>query len=140
MKASMQKLNEQGVAAAEFALVLPVLLLLLFGTIEFGMMMYGREVVTNAAREGARAGIVQGPNKPTGPQVEQIADTYLTGTGINPDNVDFAADQAGDGFARPDMLTVAVEYRYFFLIPYIPAMVGIPDPLIINTSVVMMHE
>lgn len=136
----MRKLNEQGVAAAEFALVLPVLLLLLFGTIEFGMMMYGREVVTNAAREGARAGIVLGPGKPGEGAVRNIANGYLTGTGINPAHVDFNPNQAGDGFARPDLLTVAVEYEYHFLIPYIPAMVGIPDPLIIQTQVVMMHE
>lgn len=136
----MRKLNEQGIAAAEFALVLPVLLLLLFGTIEFGMMMYGREVVTNAAREAARAGIVQGPNKPDAAALETIAEGYVSGTGINPDHVEFTPNQAGDGFARPDMLTVAVEYEYHFLIPYIPSMVGIPNPLVINTSVVMMHE
>ena len=57
----MTKLNERGAVAVEFALLLPVVLLILFGTIDFGMMMYGREIVTNAAREGARAGIVQGP-------------------------------------------------------------------------------
>ena len=54
----MKQLNERGVIAAEFAILLPVLLLLLFGTMEFGMMMYGREIVTNATREGARYGIV----------------------------------------------------------------------------------
>ena len=54
----MSKLNERGAVAAEFALLLPVLLMILFGTMEFGMIMYGREVVTNATREGARAGIV----------------------------------------------------------------------------------
>jgi Flp pilus assembly protein TadG len=62
----MNKLNERGAVAAEFALLLPVLLIILFGIIEFGMIMYGREIVTNAAREGARAGIVQGPPNRTG--------------------------------------------------------------------------
>ena len=66
----MKKLNERGAVAAEFAILLPVLLLIVFGIIEFGMMMYGREVVTNATREGARAGIVQGP--PSGPSGEII--------------------------------------------------------------------
>lgn len=42
----------------EFALVLPVLLLILFGIIEFGLVMFDQAVITNASREGARAGIV----------------------------------------------------------------------------------
>ena len=51
--------NESGSAAVEFALVLPLLLLVLFGTIEFGILMYDQSVITNAAREGARWGAVQ---------------------------------------------------------------------------------
>ena len=77
----MRKLNERGAVAAEFALLLPVLLTILFGIIEFGMIMYGREIVTNATREGARAGIVQGPPKLTTGAITTIADNYLTGTG-----------------------------------------------------------
>ncbi len=51
--------NQSGSAAVEFALVLPLLLLILFGTIEFGILMYDQSVITNAAREGARWGAVQ---------------------------------------------------------------------------------
>jgi Flp pilus assembly protein TadG len=51
--------NESGTAAVEFALVLPLLLLVLFGTIEFGILMYDQSVITNAAREGARWGAVK---------------------------------------------------------------------------------
>ena len=138
MMRRMHKLDERGVAAAEFALVLPVLLLLLFGTIEFGMMMYGREIVTNAAREGARAGIVQGPPKRTSGEITTIADNYLTGTGVNPADVAFTP--AGAGLSTPNTLTVTAQYSYNFLIPYIPAIVGIPNPLLITTQVVMRHE
>ncbi len=51
--------RENGSVAVEFALVLPLLLLILFGTIEFGVMMYDQAIITNAAREGARWGAVQ---------------------------------------------------------------------------------
>lgn len=44
----------RGAAAVEFALVLIPLLLILLGTIDYGYYFYLREVVTNAAREGAR--------------------------------------------------------------------------------------
>ncbi|WP_297457138.1 TadE/TadG family type IV pilus assembly protein [Ferrovum sp.] len=51
--------SERGVAAVEFAIIFPLMLLLMFGIIEFGTMMYDQIMVTNAAREGARWGSVQ---------------------------------------------------------------------------------
>jgi len=134
----MTKLNERGAAATEFALLLPVFLLILFGIIEFGMIMYGREVVTNAAREGARAGIVQGPPKRTAGDITTIANNYLTGTGINQADVTFTP--AGVGLASPNTLTVTAVYNYNFLIPYIPNVLGVPNPLVITTQAVMRHE
>lgn len=50
--------NQNGATAVEFAIVLPLLLVLIFGAIEFGLFLYNRQVITNAVREGARAGIV----------------------------------------------------------------------------------
>ncbi len=134
----MWKLNERGAAATEFALLLPVFLLILFGIIEFGMIMYGREVVTNAAREGARAGIVQGPPKRTVGDITTIANSYLTGTGVNQADVTFTP--TGVGLASPNTLTVTAVYNYNFLIPYIPNVLGVPNPLVITTQAVMRHE
>ncbi len=42
----------------ELALVLPLLIVLAFGMIEFALLMYNQQVITNASREGARQGIV----------------------------------------------------------------------------------
>ncbi len=134
----MRQLNERGAVAAEFALLLPLLLMILFGIMEFGMMMYGREIVTNAAREGARAGIVQGPPKRSAGEISTIIDNYLTGTGINPADVDLVP--TGAGLANPNTLTVSGTYSYSFLVPVIPTLVGIPNPLNIPISVVMRHE
>ena len=59
--------QRDGVAAVEFALVLPLLLLILFGIINFGTLMYDQAVITNAAREGARwASINAEMDKPSG--------------------------------------------------------------------------
>ena len=46
---------QQGASAVEFAIVLPLLLLFVFGIIEFGILLYNKAVITNASREGARA-------------------------------------------------------------------------------------
>lgn len=51
------KKNERGAAIVEFALVLPLLLVLVIGLIEFGWIFNGWIILTGAAREGARAAI-----------------------------------------------------------------------------------
>ena len=50
--------NESGQAIVEMALILPIVLLLICGTIETGWMCYNQIAITNLSREGARAGIV----------------------------------------------------------------------------------
>lgn len=47
--------NNGGASAAEFALVLPILLLLVLGTLQAGMMMFSYNVMVSAARDAARA-------------------------------------------------------------------------------------
>jgi len=50
--------NQKGTTAVEFAIVLSLLITLIFGIIEFSLCIFNRQVITNAAREGARAGII----------------------------------------------------------------------------------
>ena len=50
----MAKQNDRGAAAVEFAIVLPMLLLLLLGIMEFGRAYNVQLTLTNAAREGVR--------------------------------------------------------------------------------------
>jgi Flp pilus assembly protein TadG len=49
--------NQRGVAAMEFALVAPILLLIVFATIEYGWYLTHWLVTNNAATEGARAAV-----------------------------------------------------------------------------------
>ena len=72
--------EQKGVAALEFAIILPVLLLLTCGIIEFSVALYDKAMITNASREGARAGIVYAfdpnnagaPNQPLDAQITQV--------------------------------------------------------------------
>jgi Flp pilus assembly protein TadG len=48
--------NNKGVTALETAIVMPVFLLLIFGIIEFGLMMHVSSLVENATHEAARKG------------------------------------------------------------------------------------
>jgi Flp pilus assembly protein TadG len=47
--------REKGIIAMEMALAMPVLLLLIAGVIDLSMLYWEKHVITNAAREGARA-------------------------------------------------------------------------------------
>ncbi|TCD47231.1 TadE family protein [Chlorobium sp. N1] len=49
--------SQKGAVLVEFAFVLPVFLLLLFGMITFSVALYNKTVLTMATREGARTGI-----------------------------------------------------------------------------------
>ncbi len=54
--------DEKGQAMVEMALVLPILLLLLCGILDFGWLFYNQLSLNNAAREGARYAVVNTEN------------------------------------------------------------------------------
>jgi len=58
--------SDAGSELIEFAFVVWLLLILVFGIIDFSLALYDKAIITNAAREGARAGIVFAPVRPAG--------------------------------------------------------------------------
>jgi Flp pilus assembly protein TadG len=52
--------SARGAELVEFALILPLLLFVMLGLVDFGFMFQRFEVVTNAAREGARIAVLPG--------------------------------------------------------------------------------
>lgn len=62
----MREPSERGAAAVEFAILLPVLLMLVLGTIEFGRAYNAQITLTNAARDGVRVMAIA--NDPGGAQ------------------------------------------------------------------------
>ena len=72
--------RENGQAIIELALTLPLLLLVVLGIFDFGLMFQRYEVVTNAAREGARVAVL--PDYTLAHQSEVHAANYLASGGI----------------------------------------------------------
>jgi Flp pilus assembly protein TadG len=114
-----------GTAVVEFALVLPLLLLLVFGTINFGALMYDQSVITNAAREGARWAAVHSSatsgsscsnsfsSAPADPC--QVAYSYahnrlISFNGVRSPQVSFVA-VSGFGTGAPQAVTVTYSYK-----------------------------
>ena len=50
--------------------------MLLFGIIEFGIILYDKAMITNASREGARAGIVFDPDGISDSYIREVVKTY----------------------------------------------------------------
>jgi Flp pilus assembly protein TadG len=82
---------ERGAVAVEFALILPVLLLIVVGTIEFGRVYSQWQVYNGAAREGARCAAV-------------MASTFGECTSLT--DVQDRIDDASDPYADPPDATV----------------------------------
>ena len=76
--------NQYGAAIVEFAIVLPMLILLAIGICEFGLLWYNSQVIVNASREGARAGIVQLKYPPPPPGGTFYTDAEVRTLKINP--------------------------------------------------------
>lgn len=72
--------GEQGQAIVEMALTLPLLLLIVFGMFDFGLLFQKYEVVTNAAREGARLAVLT--TEYTTADAQSRALQYLASGGI----------------------------------------------------------
>jgi Flp pilus assembly protein TadG len=72
--------SEQGVELIEFALVLPMLLLVVLGIVEFGFLFQRYEVLSNAAREGARMAVLPGY---TEPDIDTRVVAYANASGVN---------------------------------------------------------
>ena len=118
-----------GAALAEFALVLPVLLIILMGIIEFGLLLYNQHIITNASREGARYGIVARAPRRTVGEIEAVVAAYCEdhlvtfGDGVPTTDVD-PDPTAGSLFG--DNLTVEVTFPYdFFVLPnFVASLIG----------------
>jgi Flp pilus assembly protein TadG len=67
--------TRSGASAVEFAVVAPVFFLVVLGIIEFGRMVMVQQVITNAAREGARIAVLDGS---TTVKVTQRVNDYLS--------------------------------------------------------------
>ena len=75
--------NRPGQGLVEFVLIAPLLLLLIFGLVEFARAWNIRHVITDAAREGARTLAVYDPAVDTD-SVETIVESALRAAGLDP--------------------------------------------------------
>ena len=101
--------RNRGAAALEFALVLPVLLLIVFGITEFGRAWMTKNIMTQAAREGARYGAVLNPFDAS--KVEQRVRESLVGASLEGEPTINVIGPSGD----PPAVTVIITGTFHIL-------------------------
>lgn len=130
--------TSRGQAILEFALITPLLLLFLFGIVDFAWVMNNKVVTVNAAREAARLGA-------TGATVDQICDRAVAQSQelITRDNVSVEfVDTNGDNKLLPgDAVIVRIAFPYQAITP-LGGLVGteILDGRIMRSSTDMRLE
>jgi Flp pilus assembly protein TadG len=136
MKAGKPRSREAGQQLVEFALILPLLLLLLFGLIEFGLIVYAYNTLANAGREVARYGSIT----PQDSEIRQfITDTMMTddrrwAIGIRPEDLNVETALADNG-PLVSTVHVTVSYTYTYMTgPLLSLFSGDPDVKLQTTS------
>jgi Flp pilus assembly protein TadG len=109
---------DRGAAVVEFALLLPLLLLLVFGIIDFGRALNAQITLTQAAREGARLDAVCNAtvNPNCGTTVRNGTVTAATGLNLSPSIVSVTTCSQGAGQGVNATVTIK-SYPFTFVTP-----------------------
>jgi Flp pilus assembly pilin Flp len=110
--------REDGAAAVEFALLLPLLVLLLFGFIQFGVAFNTRIQATNAAREAARAAVI-GIDNWNDVGGLQFWDVVRSRAGVA--DISNCTLTTTPGDVVGGTLTVTFDYPVDLVIPFLPS-------------------
>lgn len=124
MLLSRRRRGDRGAAAVELALVMPILILILFGIINFGALLAQQISISNIAREAARNAVVNGPNSACG-QIEADARTGAATIGMAATVPTITIDPACPSGPTPcagslpgQDVTVTVERAGGWLVPF----------------------
>ena len=138
--------NQRGAAIIETALTLPLVLLVAVGIFEFGRAYETSQVLTNAAREGARVAVL--PNPAAGAADARVRSylqlgglAYDQSVGVAIANVDVSLGAAGT--ASASQVTVTYPFTFMVLQPVAQLVVKgtlTGDPIVLTSSATMRNE
>lgn len=124
--------TKKGQSIIETALIMPIIILILMGIIDFGLLFNNYLVITNASREGARSAAV-------GSTDSKVIDTVISITSTLDQTKMTTSIYPSESLRKNgDQVTVTVDYDYYLLTPVISAI--IPNPVHIKGKTVMRVE
>ncbi|MGI5922036.1 MAG: TadE/TadG family type IV pilus assembly protein [Syntrophomonadaceae bacterium] len=130
VKRLLAESNAQGLV--ELAMVLPVLLMLLMGIVEFGRVYGSYLVISNLAREGARYGVVGH----TDSQIENIIVSQRAY--LDEDRLTVTITPSDETRAKGSPLEVAIDYTVPLITPFLGDI--LPDPFPLSAQCIMRVE
>jgi Flp pilus assembly protein TadG len=130
--------SDAGQSLVEFSLVLPIFLVLLFALVDFGRGFYTWLLVTNAAREGARAGAVQLDNSGIDGKIRSsICSTYPTNCSL--DTTKMTVTKTNVQGPRGQEMTVDIVFSFQFVTP-IGSLMSLIGGSSISSPVISAHS
>ncbi|MBQ2848129.1 MAG: pilus assembly protein [Clostridia bacterium] len=134
---SKKNKREDGQAMVEFALVLPIFLLILCGIIDFGWLFYNQLSLNNACREGARYAVV---NTADGSNTQAIINhiNNSTTTVFANDGVSIEIEYSSPADPTAGDITVSMEADISFFTPVLSTVLG--KEKTITSTVIMKVE
>lgn len=128
--------EERGAMVVEFGLVVPILLLLVFGIIDFGRAYYTLNNLTSAVREGVRRAAVLEDPIASQDDIKAVVVNFsqpLSGPPMDPDNVIVTMHDGGTPDAR-------IEVEASYQMPLITPLVGQLGPINLQQRAVFRWE
>lgn len=129
--------REDGQAMVEFALILPVFLLILCGIIDFGWLFYNQLSLNNACREGARYAVVNTAEDGNTQSIINHIENSTTTVFAN-DGVDIEVIYSSPNDPTSGDITVNLEAQISFFTPVLSSVMG--KEKTITSTVVMKVE
>lgn len=128
----------EGVAVVEFAIILPILLLLILGGMDFGHAYYIEHVITNASREGARYGsrYTGAATNPTSSQISTYVTTTLNYNSFNLNNLVVSGSYSGASPNEIVTVTVKANKQWWIL----GCLLGLTNPTTLKVQTAMIVE
>jgi Flp pilus assembly protein TadG len=116
----LRRKNQEGATAVEMAIIFPLLIIFIFGIIEFSLMLYNKNIITHAVREGVRFGTVYSQPRVTTSAIEDIVNSYIGNnlvsfSSTDAPNVTVSGSCPSIASSNQELI-VTVDYTYTFLL------------------------
>jgi Flp pilus assembly protein TadG len=138
-KIARKRRAQAGTSTVEAVIVLPVMLLLVFSIAELGIAFTRSNSLTNAVREGARAGVVFRVPCDAGPVMTQVTttvSTFANSSGIDPADITTTVTGACTGTGTQLTVDATVPYNFVAL----DSLAGLAPSLNLTARTVMRNE